>query len=73
MTRKECEKKLLDLMEQAYRIFNEFDPRGNHLSMFATSSGHCAMGYKKTAAFETETIIDGFKSMDGYYRFSERG
>ena len=70
MTRKECEKKLLDLIEEAYKVFKEYDPTGNHLSIFATDRGHCAMGYR-ISPLESETIIDGYKSMVGYYRFSE--
>lgn len=75
MTRKECEKKLVDLMEEAYKVFKEYDPTGSHLSMFATDDGHCAMGYKvawvEPFKFETITIIDGFKSMNGCYMLSE--
>lgn len=70
MTRKECEKKLLDLMEEAYKIFKEYDPTGNHLSIFATDNGHCAIGHR-IYPLKSETIIDGYKSMDGYYRLSE--
>lgn len=54
MTSKECEKKLLDLMNEAYRIFRENTPGGNHLSMFATDDGCCVMGYKP---------VDGVKNL----------
>ena len=45
MTRRECEQRLLDLMEQAYALFKLYNPDGNHLTMFATKDGQCAMGY----------------------------
>lgn len=70
MTRNECEKKLLDLMRQAYHVFREYNPEGNHLSMFATVNGHCALGYR-VAPWDSETIIDGYLSPDGCYRLSE--
>ena len=67
MTRQECEMKLADLMEQAYRLFKEFDPAGNHLSMFATDDGSCAMGYSGQDGSRVN-IIDGFKAANGCYR-----
>lgn len=69
MTRRECEKKLTDLMEQAYKLFKEFNPDGNHLSMFATDDGYCAMGYTGKHG-DRVNIIDGFKGANGYYKFS---
>lgn len=70
MTRQECEMKLADLMEQAYRLFKEFDQTGRHLSMFATDDGSCAMGYSGQDGNRVN-IIDGFKTANGYYRLSK--
>lgn len=67
MTRGELERALLDLMEEAYKLFKAYDPEGNHLTMFATDSGQCAMGYI-VAPWESRTIIDGYKSPMGNYR-----
>ena len=71
MTRQECEMKLADLMEQAYRLFKEFDQTGRHLSMFATDDGCCAMGYSGQDG-NMFNIIDGFKAANGCYRLSEQ-
>ena len=70
MTRKECEKKLLDLMEEAWIVFKDAHPNGTHLAMFSTVDGHCAMGYKPSEDGK-ERIVDGYKSPFGDYRFSE--
>ena len=67
MTRQECEKKLTDLMEQAYRIFREYAPDGGHLDMFASEDGHCAIGYARRDD-KHKIILDGYKSPDGRYR-----
>lgn len=34
MTRQQCEAKLIDLMQQAMEAYQEYNPCGNHLSMF---------------------------------------
>ena len=69
MTRRECEKKLTDLMEQAYALFKQFNPDGNHLSMFATDDGNQVLGYLRKDG-QSITIIDGFKAPNGCYRLS---
>ena len=68
MTREQCERKLLDLMEEAYDLFSRMH-NGNHLSMFATDDGCCVMGYTDVAGRQVN-VIDGFKSADGFYRIS---
>ena len=71
MTSRECEKKLLDLMEEARRIFKEYAPDGSHLDLFSTDDGLRAMGYSGEAG-KRLLIVDGFKSAEGGYRFSDR-
>lgn len=39
MTRQECEAKLLDLAEQMYSIYKEYNPSGDFLSMSASRTG----------------------------------
>lgn len=70
MTTRECEKKLLALLDEAYVVFKEFNPDGDHLTMFATENGYCVMGYKPCADGK-ERIVDGYLSPNGCYRFSE--
>lgn len=70
MTTRECEKKLLALLDEAYVVFKEFNPDGDHLMMFATENGYSAMGYKPGAEGK-ERIVDGYMSPIGNYRFSE--
>lgn len=70
MTRQECEKKLVDLMEQAYLVFKEYDPSGYHLSLWATDIGYCAMGFGGEEG-NKGVVVDGFKSAGGNYKFSE--
>ena len=70
MTNKECEKKLVDLMSEAYAVFKAMHPEGDHLSMFATNNGSCAMGYK-TMDGKKKLLLDTFKTAYGTYRFSE--
>lgn len=69
VTRRECERKLIDLMESAYGIFREYDPNGQHLTMFATRDGICAMGCKYDGG-RTVWTVDGYKSPEGYYRLN---
>ena len=71
MTDRECEKKLLDLMSEAWDVFKEYNPNGTHLSMFGTVDGCCAMGYKPSADGK-ERIVDGYLSPYGDYRYSKR-
>lgn len=71
MTKRECEKALVDLMERAYRLFREYDPTGNHLSLYATGDGCCATGF--SGETNKTIILDGFKSASGNYLFSEEG
>ena len=60
MTRQECERRLTELMEQAYALFKEFNHDGGHLSMFATNDGCCVMGYVLNNG-ERVRIINGFR------------
>ena len=70
MTKRECEKRLLDLMAEAWDVFREYEAEGYHLSMFATEDGCCMTGYKPSADGK-ERVVDGYLSPDGCYRFSE--
>ena len=70
MTTRECEKKLLDLLDEAWALFREYDPRGDHLTMFATADGRCVMGYKPSIDGK-ERILDGYLSPAGDYRYSK--
>ena len=63
-----CEKRLLDLMEEAYRVFKQHNPEGCHLSMFGTADGYCVMGYETVGGDKTQTL-DGCKSVAGYYLY----
>ena len=71
MTTRECEKKLLDLMANAWDMFKEYDQKGVHLTMFATVDGCCVMGYKPCADGK-ERIVDGYLSPYGDYRISKQ-
>lgn len=71
MTKRECEKALVDLMEQAYRVFKEYDPSGYHLSLWATDLGCCVMGFGGEEG-DKGIVLDGFKSASGEYLFSEK-
>ena len=42
MKRKECEEKLVGLMEEAVKIYRRYNPNGNHLSMFSID-GHMSI------------------------------
>lgn len=70
MVTKDCEKKLLDMMDDAWTLFKAYHPKGVHLTMFATADGCCVMGYKPSADGK-ERVVDGYLSPDGCYRFSE--
>ena len=74
MTNRECERRLLDLLAEAWLIFQAYDPHGHgtHLTMFATADGHCVMGYKPSAD-GMKRIVDGYLSPYGDYRFSKSG
>ena len=66
MTRAECEKNVLDLMEEAFLVFNSRFPNGSHLSLFATKDGSCAMGFSD----HKEILFDSYKSPEGTYKLS---
>ena len=70
MTNRDCERRLLDLLAEAWLIFQAYDPKGTHLTMFATADGHCVMGYKPSAEGK-ERIVDGYLSPSGDYRLSK--
>ena len=70
MTRKECEKKLLDQLEAAWKTLKAFDPEAEHLHMFATKDGHCVMAFSRPRG-NRKRIVDGYKSPTNSYRFSE--
>ena len=36
MTRRECETKLIELAEEMYKVYKEYNPAGEHLSMSAS-------------------------------------
>ena len=70
MTRKECEKKLLDQLENAWKTLKAFDPEAEHLDMFTTKDGHCVMAFSGPRG-NRKRIVDGYKSPTNSYRFSE--
>lgn len=70
MENRACEKKLLDIMAGAWTLFKEYNPKGVHLTMFATADGCCVMGFKPSADGR-DRIVDGYLSPDMCYRFSE--
>lgn len=70
MTEKECERKLLDMMDAAWRLFKDLYPEADGLSMFGNTFGNCAMGYKRDAAGNVVYIVDGYLSPSGERRFS---
>ena len=70
MTRKECEKKLLDLLETAWETLKAFNPEAEHLDMFTTKDGHCVMAFSGPRG-NRRRIVDGYKSPRGSYRLSE--
>ena len=70
MTRKECEKKLLDQLENAWKTLKAFDPEAEHLDMFTTKDGHCVMAFSGPRG-NRKRVVDGYKSPTNSYRFSE--
>ena len=70
MTTKECEKKLLDQLENAWKTLKAFDPEAEHLDMFTTKDGHCVMAFSGPRG-NRRRIVDGYKSPRGSYRLSE--
>ena len=70
MSGREWEKKLLDLLDEAYRVFRAYAPGGSHLSMFITNEGGHAMGYEKTNG-NWDLVVDGFKTTSGVYKYSD--
>ena len=70
MSGRECEKKLLDLLEEAYRVFRAYAPGGSHLSMFITNEGGHVMGYENEGG-SWEMRVDGFKTTGGVYKYSD--
>ena len=70
MTRKECEKKLLDQLENAWKTLKAFDPEAEHLDMFTTKDGHCVMAFSGPRG-NRKRIVDGYKSPTNSYLFSE--
>ena len=69
MTAQACERKLLDLLEEAWNAMRALDPEGAHLDMFATKDGFCVLGYSGPRG-NRRRIIDGYKSPMNNYRFS---
>jgi len=69
MTRQECDKKLLDLVERAYAIVREFDPEASHVDLFASGNGCCAMSYKGPPG-ERERLTNAYRSPDGDDHYS---
>lgn len=51
MTKEDCERRLMDLMDEAYAIAREYNPEINHVSMFR---------------IENHTHIDGHTDDEGY-------
>ena len=70
MTDRECERKLLDMMDAAWRLFKDLHPEADGLSMFGNTFGNCAMGYKRDADGNVVYIVNGYRSQSGDYRFS---
>ena len=68
--RKACEKRLLDLMDEAYKVFKECYPDACHLSLFSSDDGCCAMGYIENDGIRV-SVIDGFKGPNGWYKFTD--
>ena len=69
MTTRECEEELLNLMADAWDLFKEHNPKGVHLTMFATADGFCVMGYEPCANGK-KRVVDGYLSPLWEYRFS---
>ena len=69
MTKRDCEKRLLDLMAEAWDVFREYEAEGYHLSMFATEDGCCMTGYRIVDG-EKRRFVEGFKTHDGLYRLT---
>lgn len=40
MTRQECESKLLDLADQMYKVYKQYNPSGDFLSMRCLDTGY---------------------------------
>ena len=70
MTTRECEKRLTDLMETAWKIFKQYDPEGKRLELFASKTGFMATGYKGQSG-DLKIIANGYKSPEGRYLYSK--
>ena len=66
MTRRECEDKLLELAEQMYAVYKEYNPSGDMLTMSAFANGH--IGINDAYFLGNEVVMDAndavFKTVD---------
>ena len=65
MTKVECEKRLFELMNEAYAIAQEFDPMINHLSIFRINGYVHAHGGHDKGGGEMDTLtVDASKFLE---------
>lgn len=67
MTKQECEKKLLDMMEDAFKLFREYDSRCTRLTMYGTNEGCAVFGDIKVNDNMIVFNIHGYKKPNGSY------
>jgi hypothetical protein len=66
MTRKECEDKLLDMAQQMYEVYKEYNPSGEMLSVTAFANGY--ININDAFFSDNEVVLDAndntFKTVD---------
>lgn len=68
MTRAECERKLIELAEQADRIYREYNPEGEGISLHTYRDGYISVS---DISIDSETkkvkcwTLDGAKDQEG--------
>lgn len=75
MTQLECELALIKKLEEAVEIYKQFNPDGNHLSIFWMGDTYHVTGY--TGEYDENgyalTDVNATKFTDGTYRFNIHG
>ena len=68
MTRQECERKLIELAEQAMQIYRQYNPNGEEISIYRHRDGYISVS-DITLDPDTQEIscwtLEGVKNADG--------
>ena len=80
MTRMECEKKLLEMAEQMYALYKQYNPAGDMFSVTCDSNGYVSVYdcffYENEAIKDANNCVfrtvDAVKYASGDYRFGTK-